>query len=128
MLVRFRTVAVSSLLFAAACSATTPDDPVDPGQALPVPVVDQTATSMGVSIMSSDALGRPRLIRAIVPRASVAGMTPAAAARDHIASLAPLWVKQERPMALVDNGTQTLRNGATVVKLVQQVEDRKSVV
>ena len=77
---------------------------------------------MGVSIMSSDVYGRPRLIRAIAPRPSVAGMAPADAARDHIAALAPLWVKQARPTTLIDSGTQTLRNGATVVKLVQQVD------
>jgi hypothetical protein len=77
---------------------------------------------MGVSIMSSDALGRPRLIRAIVPRATVAGMAPGEAARDHIAALAPLWIQARRPATLVDSGTQTLRNGATVVRLVQQID------
>ncbi|HTL36040.1 MAG TPA: M36 family metallopeptidase [Kofleriaceae bacterium] len=123
MSVCFRTVVVSSLLAAAACSDSKPDTVGDPGQPLPVPLTEQTATSMGVSIMSSDALGRPRLIRAIAPRAvSVAGMTPADAAREHIASLAPLWVQQARPATLVEGGTQTLRNGATVVKLVQQVD------
>ncbi|HEY5951204.1 MAG TPA: hypothetical protein VIV40_37185, partial [Kofleriaceae bacterium] len=89
---------------------------------MPVPLADQSATSLGVSIMSSDANGAPRLIRAIVPRPSVAGIAPEAAARDHVTALASLWVKQARPTTLVDNGTQTLRNGASVVKLAQQVD------
>lgn len=124
MTVRFRRVALSSLLFAAACAAppSQPGDPGDPGQASPVSPTEQNATSMGVSIMSADAQGRPRLIRAIVPRANVMGLSPQAAARDHITALAPLWVKQQRPTTLVDAGTQTLRNGATVVKLAQQVD------
>ncbi len=124
MTVRFRTVAVSSLLFAAACAAPASQDPDpgDPGQALPVPSTDQSATGMGVSVQSADAQGRPRLIRAIVPRASRAGMSPAAAARDHVAALASLWVKQAPPMTLIDTGTQTLRNGASIVKLAQQVD------
>lgn len=127
MFFRFRSLTVSSLLFAAACAAPTPgdpgdSDPGDPGQALPVPPVDQSATSLGVSIMSTDANGTPRLIRTIVPRATVAGTAPAVAARDHVAALASLWVKQARPMALVDSGTQMLRNGASIVKLAQQVD------
>lgn len=124
MNIRFRRVALSSLLFAAACAAppSQPGDPGDPGQASPVPPTVQNATSMGVSIMSADALGRPRLIRAIVPRANAMGLSPQAAARDHVTALAPLWIKQARPTTLVDAGTQILRNGATVVRLSQQVD------
>ena len=98
MFFRFRSLVASSLLFAAACSAPNPGgDQDDPGQGLPVPLNDQNATSLGVSIMSSDANGAPRLIRAIVPRAVVAGTAPEAAARDHINALASLWVGQARP-------------------------------
>jgi hypothetical protein len=43
-----------------------------------------------VSIVASDESGAPRLLRTIVPRPSAAGMTPEAAARDHVAALAPL--------------------------------------
>src|SRR3954470_10994363 len=99
MNIHFRRVALSSLLFAAACAAppSQPGDPGDPGQASPVPPTEQNATSMGVSVMSADAHGRPRLIRAIVPRATLTGLSPQTAARDHIAALAPLWLKQARP-------------------------------
>jgi hypothetical protein len=131
MFLRVRTLAASLLVFAAACSTgspTPPGDPGDPsnpgdtGQGHPVPPVEQNATALGVTIMSSDAAGAPRLIRAIVPRTSPAGMAPQAAARDHVAALAPLWIQQARPMDLVDNGVQPLRNGATVVRLTQQVD------
>jgi hypothetical protein len=77
---------------------------------------------MGMSIMSSDASGAPRLMRAIAPRASIAGMAPTAAARAHVSALAPLWLQGAQPMALAETGTQKLRNGATVVKLAQQVD------
>jgi hypothetical protein len=75
-----------------------------------------------VAIMSSDASGAPRLLRSIVPRAAGAGMAPAAAARDHVAALKELWVPQGPTMDLVDRGTQTLRNGATIVTLSQEVD------
>jgi hypothetical protein len=77
---------------------------------------------MGIAVLSSDVSGAPRLLRSIVPRPSAPGMAPAAAARDHIAALAPLWVRQAQPMALAELGTQQLRNGATLVRLAQQVE------
>ncbi|HEX3474582.1 MAG TPA: M36 family metallopeptidase [Kofleriaceae bacterium] len=81
------------------------------------------ATGLGVAVLSSDAGGAPRLIRAVVPRApSATGMAPAAAAREHLAALAPLWVRQGQPMATVEVGTQQLRNGAALVRLQQQVD------
>ena len=125
MLFRVRTLAVPSLLFAVACAACASPGapPADPGPGVPVTTTEQTATALGVSILSSDASGAPRLIRAIVPRASAAGVTPEVAARAHVAALAPLWLSQaHRPMDLVEIGTQRLRNGATVVKLAQQVD------
>jgi len=88
-----------------------------------VPQVEQAAVSAGLSILSSDASGAPRLMQAIRPRASAAGLAPEAAAQDHVAALAPLWVQQARPMPLVHVGTQRLRNGAAIVKLAQQVDD-----
>ena len=61
------------------------------------------------------------MLRTVVPRPSAAGVTAAAAARDHIAALSALWVGNAQPMALADNGVQQLRNGATIIKLVQNV-------
>ncbi|HMG52193.1 MAG TPA: M36 family metallopeptidase [Kofleriaceae bacterium] len=49
------------------------------------------------------------------------GMAPQAAARDHVAALAPLWGEQASAAPLVETGTQQLRNGATVVLFEQQV-------
>src|SRR5215470_9773482 len=132
MLLRISTLAIPSLLFAAACAAppTSPGDPSDPGDpgnpsdpgsGRPLTSTEQAATRLGMSIMSADAHGTPRLIRAIVPRPATAGMTADVAARDHIAALAPLWVQDAKPMALAENGIQPLRNGATIVKLAQHV-------
>ena len=126
---RLRALVVPCLLFAAACSgdspSTTPDDPGAPGasgEAQTVPPIEQRATGLGVSIVSSDAAGAPRLIRAIVPRAVPAGMAPGAAARDHVAALKELWVAQGQTTDLVERSTQLLRNGATVVTLGQEVD------
>ena len=127
-MLRIRILVAPSIIFAAACAAGSAPPPPPtgtpgtPGAGQPMAPTEQTAVSLGMAIMSSDAAGAPRLIRSIKPRASVAGMTPVAAALDHVAALAPLWVHQARPMALVDNGAQQLRNGATVVKLAQQVD------
>ncbi len=128
---RFRTLAAASLLLAAGCaggpSSPTgdtgdPGNPADPGTGRPLTPAEQKATALGVSIMSSDAFGTPRLIRAVVPRAGGAGMTTEAAARDHVAALASLWVQDAQPMALLPSGTQQLRNGASVVKLAQHID------
>jgi hypothetical protein len=131
-MVRSPALALSSLLFAAACAAGspatppsgggTPGTPSLPGASQPTSSSDQQAIALGVSILSSDAAGAPRLIRSIVPRAAAAGMAPEQIARDHVAALAPLWIQQASPMQLVENGTQRLRNGATVVKFDQQID------
>src|SRR3954464_10622760 len=129
MLFRLRALVVPSLLFAAACSGdsplTTPDDPGPPGasgEGQTVTPIDQKATGLGMSIVSSDAAGAPRLIRAIVPRAVPAGMSPGAAAREHVAALKELWGAQGPTADLVERSTQPLRNGATVVTLAQEVD------
>ena len=72
--------------------------------------------------MSADVSGAPRLIRSIVARPGGAGMSASAAARDHVAALSQLYVKQAPAMQLVENSVQQLRNGAAVVKLDQMVD------
>ena len=121
---------VSPLIFTIAC-ATGPStsappgsgDPGNPNPGAPPSTIstDQLATALGVSVVSSEPSGAPRLLRTIVPRPSAAGVPAAAAARDHIAALSALWVRNAQPMALADSGAQQLRNGATIVKLVQNV-------
>jgi hypothetical protein len=127
-MLRVRTL-VSPLIFTIACATgpSTPagsGDPADPGNPGAPPSTistDQLATGFGVAILASEPSGAPRLLRTIAPRASAPGATAAAAARDHVAALSALWVRDAQPMALADNGAQKLRNGATVVKLVQNV-------
>src|SRR5262245_9078208 len=102
---RLRTLATSTLLFAAACAAPPiaddPDDPVDPGDpgsqpgtGRPITTTEQAATGLGMSIMSSDAYGAPRMIRAIVQRTAAPNLAAGAAAQAHLAALAPLYVQQ----------------------------------
>ena len=121
-----RRIALSSLLFAAACASDSssptppPDGETPPGESAPVSTIDQKATALGMSIMSQEA-GAPRLMRAIAPRAATPGSTPQAAAREHMAALAPLWGAQASTAPLVATGTQRLRNGAQVALFEQQV-------
>src|SRR5262245_55385490 len=97
-------------------------DPGNPGTGNGSSVsTEQLAVSLGMSIMSSDAAGVPRLMRSFRPRAGLSGAAPEAAARDHVAALTPLWLRKAPPMALAGTGTQPLRNGATIVKLAQHV-------
>jgi hypothetical protein len=123
---------VSPLLFTFACATGpstsappgtgNPDDPGNPNPGAPPTIsTEQLATALGVSIVSSEPSGAPRLVRTIVPRPSAVGAPAAAAARDHIAALSALWVRDAQPMALADNGVQQLRNGTTIIKLVQNV-------
>jgi len=123
-MVRIYTVATAALLCAVACTAgsppTRPSDDAAPER--PAAPNDPSAATLGMTVLSRDASGAPRLIQSIVPRARAAGMTPQAAARDHVAALASLWVGRATPMALVDGGTQQLRNGATVTRLRQEVD------
>src|SRR4051812_39605227 len=112
---RFRTLAIPSLLFAGACAANPPSDdpsddpgsptnPSDPGPGRAQTPTEQIATGLGVSVVSSDLYGAPRLVRSIVPRPGTPGMTADVAARDHVAALASLWVSQGQPASLVNNG------------------------
>ncbi|HSR99675.1 MAG TPA: M36 family metallopeptidase [Kofleriaceae bacterium] len=73
-----------------------------------------------MSIMSHDA-GAPRLMRAIAPRAAAPGLTAQAAAREHVAALAPLWGAQASAAPLVETGAQQLRNGTHVVMFEQRI-------
>ncbi|MGH2901621.1 MAG: hypothetical protein ACRDMZ_23300, partial [Solirubrobacteraceae bacterium] len=57
-----------------------------------------------------------------MPRPGAAGMTADEAARDHLAALTPLWLPTQRPADLATRGVQRLRNGASLVRLEQQID------
>jgi len=132
-----RSITLPSLLFAAACASGsssptppasspnpgTPSTPVAPPTGgAPIAIgAPQAAVSLGVTIMAANATGAPRLLRSIVPRPAAAGMATPDAARDHVTALAKLWIQKANPIGLADNGTQQLRNGASIVKLTQHV-------
>jgi hypothetical protein len=114
------------LALAAACSSSgssssSPPPPAGPAPTRPQSDSDLTAVRLGVAVDARTANGAPRLVRAIVPRAGGTGMTPDQAARDHLAALTPLWLASQRPAELKTQSVQTLRNGAQVVRLQQQI-------
>jgi hypothetical protein len=121
---RIHTPAAAALLCAVACTTGSPPTRPsgDAGLDRPAAPNEPSAATLGMTVLSRDASGAPRLMQSIVPRARATGMTLQAAARDHIAALAPLWVGRATPMALADAGTQQLRNGATVTRLRQEVD------
>jgi hypothetical protein len=109
----------TALALAAACSSPPPVP--DPGPAQVQRTTDVAAVALGVAIDASDDRGAPRLVRAVVPRPAPA-MAPEAAARDHLAALAPLWIGRRAPSDLATRGVQPLRSGASIVRLQQQVD------
>jgi hypothetical protein len=109
-----------ALALAASCSSSAP--PPDPLPTTPpTPSNDSIAVALGVTVDARGSNNEPRLIRAVVPRQSIAGMTVEQAARDHLTALTPLWLKHQQPAPMKLNGTQTLRSGAAIVRFQQQV-------
>ncbi|HMG24260.1 MAG TPA: M36 family metallopeptidase, partial [Kofleriaceae bacterium] len=112
-----------ALALAAGCSSPSPSPPPppDPRPLRAQSAADLTAVGLGVAIDASDELGAPRLVRAVAPRSALAGSAPDAAARDHVAALAPLWIDHRRAPDLESRGVQRLRGGAALVRLDQRV-------
>ena len=117
-----------ALALTASCSSSTTGTPTPPtADPDPQPTHPQTgselaAVKLGVTIDARDERGVPRLIRAIVPRAGAKGMTVDQTARDHLAALAPLWLTHQQAADLTTQGVQTLRNGASIVRLQQRID------
>jgi large repetitive protein len=111
------------LSLAVACSSSEPSAPTAPpppsGQQ---PNAPEDAVAQGVTVLSKDANGAPRLLRTIKVRPAKAGVTAAQAARDHVAALAPLYVKKSASTQLADKASQVLRNGGALVTLKQQID------
>src|SRR5204862_4819429 len=114
-------ILVIALLAACGDDLTRPQVPPPSGKGRPVTAAENLAVSLGVTIMATNASGAPRLLRSWKPRPPAGSMSPEAAARDHVAALATLWVQKATPMSLANAGTQRLRNGAAVVTLAQHV-------
>jgi hypothetical protein len=119
---RIRTVVLPGAALAVIATCTSSQPALEPGTTRVQPPGDLAAVALSVTIDARDDAGAPRLIRAVVPRPAVAGMTPEDAARDHVAALAPLWVEHRRAPDLTARGVQRLRNGASIVRLQQQVD------
>ncbi|MDQ3233840.1 MAG: M36 family metallopeptidase, partial [Pseudobdellovibrionaceae bacterium] len=120
MLIRLPLLILGALVGASACS---PDHKSKrPRGPLHTPSLgEKTAARFGVTIASSDKHGTPRLVRAIVPRKAAQGATPDQAAREHLATLAPLWMSGGQQADLISGGVQKLQGGSAVVTLRQRV-------
>jgi hypothetical protein len=108
------------LALAASCSSSSsPPPPLAPTKQQSDP--DRMAVGFGVTIDARTQDGAPRLIRAIVPRPGP-GMTPDQAARDHLTALRPLWLSNQRPADMTTHSVQKLRNGSSIVRLRQEID------
>jgi large repetitive protein len=106
------------LTIAAACSSSSDDGPTRTPQSN-----EMAAVKLGVTIVSSDTKGAPRLVRAVIPRRPLkANMTADEAARDHLAAIKQLYLTRQQPADLASAGAQKLRNGGSIVRLQQQVD------
>ncbi len=119
MQIGFPMLMLCALVGASACSPVQKKRPQGPGHT--PSHTEKTAAGFGVTIASSDENGSPKLIRAIASRKAAQGATPEQAAREHLTTLAPLWVSSAQPVALVTGGVQSLQGGSSIVTLRQQV-------
>jgi len=118
--------AVLALATSCSFSSTSSSSPPPPSSS-PAPVevqadADMMAVRLGVAIDARSSGGAPRLVRAVLPRPGGAAMTAEQAALDHVAALTPLWIAGQRPAELATHSVQQLRNGASVVRLQQQID------
>jgi large repetitive protein len=121
---RLRALALPLALALTATCSSSSTPPPDPGPGKVQPNGDMVAVSLGVTIDSRDDRGKPRLVRAVVPRAvGVAGMAPNEAARDHLSALTPLYLKNAPAADRTMHSEQRLRNGAAIVRLQQKIND-----
>ncbi|HSR99934.1 MAG TPA: M36 family metallopeptidase [Kofleriaceae bacterium] len=113
----------AALALVTSCSSSSaPPAAPPPPPSQPQADSDLAAVRLGVAIDARAPNGAPRLIRAIVPRPGATGMTADEAARDHLTALTPLWLPTQRPADLSTRGVQRLRNGASLVRLEQQID------
>jgi large repetitive protein len=112
----------AALALITSCSFSANPPPPAPGPTRAPTSSEQEAVALGVTVDARDDQGAPRLIRAIVPRPAAAGMAPADAARDHLAALTPLFMRNQQASDLTTHSSQQLRNGASIVRLIQQVD------
>jgi len=106
-------------------SSSPPSSDPDPIPTRPQPGSELTAVSFGMTIDARDErTGAPRLVRAIVPRQTLAkGMSPDQAAREHLTAIKSLWLPREKPADLASASVQQLRNGGSIVRLQQQIDN-----
>jgi hypothetical protein len=112
-----------ALAFTATCSSSPPSSVPDPDPPKVQPTADMMAVTLGVAIDARDEGGRPRLVRAVVPRAGFAGMTADEAAIDHLSALTPLYLTNKRAADRTMHSAQRLRDGSSLVRLQQKVGD-----
>src|SRR5262245_23328240 len=105
-----------------ALSASCSSSEEDLGQTREPKTAEMAAVSLGVTIMSTDDSGAPRLVRTVTNRPARSGVSAEQAAREHLSSLKSLYMTKRAPSDLATVGTQKLRNGATMVRLQQQVD------
>src|SRR5258708_6438814 len=125
MAINFRPLVFGAAAFLLNCSDPQPPPTTSP-PSRGVPVVPVTpvaaAIDLGVTPMSIDEVGVPRLLRGGAKTAMMPASDATASARMHVEQLAPAWgVAKEAIPALEAVGEQVMPSG-TIVRLRQVIE------
>ncbi len=111
---------VSALLATGACTGGAPAGTTVTTTVEPTPWARE-ALARGVAALSTDDRGVPRLVRAVRSIPATVGARPDAAARAHLAMLAPAYVGGGTPARLAYASTHALDGGASIVTMRQEV-------
>ena len=87
----------------------------------PTPL-EQTAIAKGVTVVSTNEFGVPRMLRSVAPAAPSVAMAPKASAEAFVASLEELFVGRGVAAKRVDEEAQPLRGGSTIISMKQRVD------
>jgi MYXO-CTERM domain-containing protein len=83
---------------------------------------ERASLALGVAPLAIEQGGAPRMLRAVGNQPAPVGLTAEAAARHHLARLAPLWLKGGKTADLELIESRKLRNGASLVRFRQRVD------
>ena len=117
---------VAASLLAMSCASTgAPEPTVTDGTASPsvrAPGKPAPALRLGVTALSRDERGVPRMLRAVDSVKAPAGSTAEAAARFHLGRIGAAWFDGGKPADLDLVAVHKIRGGASIVRLAQRIE------
>lgn len=118
---RQKILSVTAVL-AAACSSGGGTAKPPPGATSPPSAGGSRAIALGMSVLSADDRGKPRILRAVARKPARAGLAAGGAAGDHLAALEPLWLEGQTAADRTVTATNVVRGGAQIVSFTQSLD------